>query len=99
MISTTIETLPNDRQSIKNIEILRKNLIEIRLKITKNLNRNLDKIFLLRGKATLTLSNEPSHDYVGLTDPELNAVPLGLRRVWFSAYLYAKNRKFLIIKM
>ena len=37
---------------------------------------------MLRHKATVPLSNEPSHDYVG---PEIIAVPVGLRRVWLSA--------------
>ena len=42
----------------------------------------MKKAFLLRGKATLPLSNEPSHDYVGLTGLEFNAVTVGL---WISA--------------
>ena len=36
-------------------------------------------------KATFILSNELSHDYVDLTGPELNAILVGLFRVWLSA--------------
>ena len=56
-----------------------------------------EKVFLIRGKATLPFSNEPSHDYVGLTDQELNAVPVGLRRVWLSAVGLFLGRKSKIL--
>ena len=42
-------------------------------------------MFVLRYKATLSLSNEHSHDYVGLTSTELNPVSVGLRFQWLSA--------------
>ena len=48
---------------------------------------------MLRHKATLPLSNEPSHDYVCLTGPELNAVPVGLCRVRYSAIGLFLGRK------
>ena len=40
---------------------------------------------MFRYEATFPFSNELSHDYVGLTGPELNPVPVGLRRLWLSA--------------
>ena len=53
----------------------------------------MKKIFLLQSKAILPLSNEPSHDYVGLTGPELNAKMEGLRRVWLSVVGLFQGRK------
>ena len=36
-------------------------------------------------KATLNLWNEPKQNYVVQPVTEMNAVPVGLRRAWFSA--------------
>ena len=48
---------------------------------------------MLRYKGTLPLSNKPSYDYLGLTGPELNAVPVGLCRVWLSGVRLFLGRK------
>ena len=58
---------------------------------------------MLRGKATLPLRFEPSHDYVGPVVTEPINEPVGLIRTGFSAvslFLGRKsNRKFLRNKM
>ena len=54
---------------------------------------------MLRYKTTLLLSNEPSHDYVGLTGPELNVVPVGIRHYgyWpYAVYCYIYTYSFFL---
>ena len=44
-------------------------------------------------KATLPLWKERKHNYVGPSVTEMNAVPVGLRRAWFSAVGLFLGRK------
>ena len=44
-------------------------------------------------EATLPLWNEHKHNYVGPPVTEMNAVPVGLRRAWFSAVGLFLGRK------
>ena len=50
-------------------------------------------VFLSMDEATLPLWNEHKHNYVGPPVTEMNAVPVGLRRAWFSAVGLFLGRK------
>ena len=50
-------------------------------------------VILPMDKATLLLWNEPKHNYVGTPVREMTAVPVGLRRTWFSAVGLLLGRK------
>ena len=57
------------------------------------LNRNLKKLTMLRGKATLLLWFEPSHDYVGSAVTEIIYGQVGLIRAGLSAVGLFLGRK------